>query len=256
MKTFFDIAYRRKSRWSRCGLPLLLAWGLSGCALLQAPAPAPAPVTVSCEQQDNEIARLQQVLAEKDAQIQQQHVQQKVQATELKQTTGEVTRAEIKLRRLATQADAASQLAEVEVALQTLRSEALSAREVSKLTQAQRILDAGAASFAQSDYGAAVDFAAQSLEIIDMVASGRKSTPVAHAAVEVPFQVPVALRTRIDCNLRAQPGTTNKILDTLPQGTGLRVQAYRGEWWRVSTEDGRTGWVLGDLLEAPYPDVK
>lgn len=234
-------------------LPLLalLAWILSGCALLHPPAPPPAPVT--CDQQDREIVRLQQTLAEKDTEIQRLHAQQHVQAKELKETTGEVARAEVKLRRLATQADAASQLAEVEVALQGMRAEAQPRRATAQLAQAQHILDAGAASFAQGDYGAAVELAAQSQEIIDMVAGRRKPAPAMRNAVEVPFQVAVALRARIDCNLRAHPGRTAAILGVLRQGTPLQAHAYRGEWLRVRAEDGRAGWVFGPLLETPRP---
>ena len=233
----------------------LLAWVLSGCALLQPPAPPPAPMV--CEQQDREIVRLQQALAEKDAEIQQRRAQQNVQAKVLKETTGEVARAEVKLRRLATQADAASQLAEVEVALQGMQAVARPRRAAAQLTQAQHILDAGAASFAQGNYGAAVELAAQSRELIDMVASGgRRSASAARGAVEMPFQVPVALHARIDSNLRAHPGRTASVLGVLRQGTPVQAHAYRGEWLRVRTEDGRAGWVFGSLLEAPNPVVE
>lgn len=244
-------AARGVQRRGLCAVPLLalLAWVLSGCALLQPPAP-PAPVV--CDQQDREIVRLQQTLAEKDSEIQQLHAQQHVQAKELKETTGEVARAEVKLRRLATQADAASQLAEVEVALHGMQAEAQPRRAAAQLAQAQHILDAGAASFAQGDYGAAVELAAQSQEIIDMVAGRRKAAPAARDAVDVPFQVPVALRARIDCNLRAHPGRMATVLGVVRQGTPVQAHAYRGEWLRVRTEDGRAGWVFGPLLEAPH----
>ena len=232
-------------------LSVLLAWTLSGCALLQSPAPPPPPVV--CDQQDREIVRLQQTLIEKDTEIQQLRAQQHVQAKVLKETTGEVARAEVKLRRLATQADAASQLAEVEVALQGVRAKAHPRRAAAQLAQAQHILDAGAASFAQGDYGAAVELAAQSQEIIDMVAGRRGSAAATRDAVEMPFQVPVALRVRIDSNLRAHPGRTAVVLDVLRQGALVLAHAYRGEWLRVRTEDERAGWVYGALLEAPHP---
>lgn len=240
-------AARRRLRGS--ALWAFLAQLLSGCALLQ--PPAPPPPLVSCERQDGEIALLQQALAEKDAEVHRLRAQQNVQATELEQTTGEIARAEVKLRRLATQADAASQLAEVEVALQGIRAAALPQRATEQLTQAQHILDAGSAAFAQGDYGTAVELAAQSQEIIDMAASGRGKSAVARSALEVPFQVPVMLRTRVDSNLRAHPGRKASVVGILRQGTSLQAHAYRGDWLRVHTEDGRTGWVFGALLEAP-----
>lgn len=230
-------------------LLVLLAWGVSGCALLEPLRPK------ICEQQYQEIARLQQTLAEKDAEIENLHAQKNVQAEVLTQTTGEVARAEVKLRRLATQADAASHLAEVEVALQGLWAQTHTPHAAAQLVQSQRILDAGGVSFARGDYAAAVELAAQSRELIDMV-TGRKSAAAARGAVEVPFQVPVALRTRIDSNLREQPGRAAAVLAVLPEGTPLQALAYRGEWLRVRTTDGRTGWVFGPLLEAPEPGAE
>lgn len=224
---------------------LCLACLLPGCALLQ--PPAPPQTSVACEEQAREVARLQQMLAEKDAEVRRLQSQQNVQAKVLKETAGEVARAEIKLRRLATRAGAASQLAEVEVALQGARA-AHAGRSGTQLMQAESILNAGSAAFAQGDYGAAVEFAAQAREVIDMVAGGRRVT---QAAVEVPFQVPVSLRTRNVSNLRAQPWRTAGVRAVLPQDTPLQAHAYRGDWLRVRTGDGREGWVHGSLLEAP-----
>ena len=234
-------------------MPLLalLAWTLSGCALLQ---PAPPRAAVDCEQYDREIIHLQQTLAEKDAEVQRLRTQQSTQAAALKEITGEVARAEVKLRRLATQADAASQLAEAEVLLQGMQAATYTGNRAALLVQAQRILDAGAESYDQGDYGAAVELASQSLEIIDIVASGgRGAAPGARDAVEMSFQAPVALRARIDSNLRREPGSTEPVLSVLRQGTALQAHALRGEWLHVHTDDGRAGWVFGSLLEAPHP---
>ena len=233
----------------------LLAWTVSGCALLQSPAPHPA--TVDCDPRDQEVARLQQTLAEKDAEVQELRAQQNMQATALREITVEVARAEVKLRRLATQADAASRLAEAEVVLQGMQAAAQAPHKASQIAQAQRLLDAGAESFAQGDYGTAVELAAQSQEIIDMLASGRRTpVPGARDAGEMPLQAPVELRARIDSNLRAQPGRAEPVLGVLRQGTALQAHAYRGEWLHVHTDDGRAGWVYGSLLEAPHPPTE
>lgn len=242
-------------RWRglRAVLMSVSVWAVSGCALLQ---PFMPPASVDCAPQDREIARLQQTLAEKGAEIESLLAQQNVQAEALTQSTGEVARAGVKLRRLATQADAASHLAEVEVALQGLWAQTHRPRAAAQLVQAQRILDAGAVSFEQGDYGTAVEFAAQSQEIIGMVTGRRGTALAARDAVEVPFQIPVALRTRIDSNLRAQPGRAASVLGIVPEGAPLQAQAYRGEWLRVRTAEGLTGWVFGPLLEAPPPGAE
>ncbi|MFA7387863.1 MAG: SH3 domain-containing protein [Thiohalobacteraceae bacterium] len=233
---------------------MLLAWALSGCALLQSPAPGPA--TSDCDPRDQEVARLQQTLAERDAEVQQLRAQQSVQATALKEITVEVARAEVKLRRLATQADAASRLAEAEVALLGMETEAQTPLRAAQIAEAQRLLDAGAESFAQGEYGAAVELAAESQAIIETLAGGGRLVPGVRDAEETPLHTPLALRTRVDSNLRAQPGRTEPVLSLLRQGTALQAHAYRGEWLHIHTDDGRAGWVYGPLLEAPNPPAE
>lgn len=231
---------------------LLPAWMLAGCALLQPPAPAPALPPPDCRAQEQEVSRLQQALAEKDSEVRRLRAQQNVQAQELEQTAVEAVRAEVKLRRLATEAGAASQLAEVEVALQQARK-LRPGPTTAQLQSAQALLEAGGQAFTRGDFGAAVELAAQAQQLIDMVVN-RQRAPAAHADKETQFQVPVVLRTRVDSNLRAQPGRAATVLDLLKQGTTLQAHGYRGDWLRVRTTDGRDGWVLGRLLEAPAPD--
>ena len=187
--------------------------------------------------------------------MQQLRAQQSVQAKALKEITVEVASAEVKLRRLATQADAASRLAEAEVALQGMETETQTPLRAVQIAEAQRLLDAGAESFAQGEYGAAVERAAESQAIIETLAGGGRLVPGARAE-ETPLHTPLALRTRIDSNLRAQPGRTEPVLSLLRQGTALQAHAYRGEWLHVHADDGRAGWVYGPLLEAPNPPAE
>ena len=238
-------------QWHVLPLFVALALYLSGCTLLIPPKP---PVTVACDQQDREIDRLKKTLAEKDTKIRQLHTEQTVQAKVLKQAAGEIAHAEIKLRRLATEAGAASQLAEAEVALHGMRARTNSRYAAAQLAQAQHILDAGAASFAEGDYGAAVELAAQSQEFINMAAGdGRRSALSARDSVEVVFQVPIVLNARIDSNLRARPSYKASVMEVLPRGTTVQAYAYRGAWLKVRTREGREGWVFSSLLQTPQP---
>lgn len=228
----------------------LWACTTAGCTLLQ-PPPTPAPAAPDCSQPLREIARLQQALIGKDAEIGQLRAQQNVQAKELRQTTGEVARAEVKLRRLATQAGAASQLAEAEVVLQSLSKTPPNGATAQRL-QAQQLLAAGSAAFAQGDYGAAVEFAAQAQAIVGMVKE-TQAAPSARARMEVAFPIAVALRTRVASHLRAQPGRSAAIVSVLKPATPVYALGYRGDWLRVRAEDSRVGWVFGALLEAARP---
>src|SRR5207248_2875206 len=83
---------------------------------------APTRPCPSCEPQIRESARLRQDLANRETELRDLRSSQRDQIKVLQESTREVTRAKVKLRRLATQADAASYIAEVEVAMESLRS--------------------------------------------------------------------------------------------------------------------------------------
>jgi predicted GNAT family N-acyltransferase len=239
----------RVERAARWAVVLLLGLNMTGCALLN-PAPvAPIAVPESCMAEQSEIDRLRQLLAEKEALIRSQQARQQEQAKELQATTREASRAQVKLSRLATQPDAASTLAEVEVAMETLKSVKTTVPQRAMQAQAQKLLDAANAAYEKGDFATAVDRATQSREILDML-QGLRAMKTTRNRVTVTFQAPIPLRTRIDSNLRQLPRGNAKILSVLKKDTALMAQAYRGPWLRIQTEDGRTGWVFNRLVEA------
>src|SRR5215470_1286111 len=97
----------------------LVGLAMSGCAT---PPSAESPVCPSCDEQNREIARLRQDLAGREAELRDLRTNQREQVRVIQESTREVTRAKMKLRRLATQAEAASYIAEVEVVLESLRA--------------------------------------------------------------------------------------------------------------------------------------
>jgi len=96
---------------------------ITGCSLLK-PVLVAAPISQheTCEAQQREIERLQQQLAEKEVLIRNLNARQQDQAKALQETTSQVTRDQVRLRRLATQPGAASPIAEAEVAMASLKS--------------------------------------------------------------------------------------------------------------------------------------
>lgn len=235
----------------------LLGLLIAGCATPPAPpAPAPAPVEALppvpacpiCEDGSAEIARLRAELASREAELRDLKAQQRDQARALQETSKEVTRAKVKLRRLATQADAASYLAEVEVALETARLPP-KADAAPLIALGRQVLSSAAAPFAQGDYGGAMDLAAQA-EQLASAAGGDRTAAGAGAPPEVPFDVAVRLRTRIECYLRRRPSGKAAAVGELPAGTLLVARAWRGGWLRVEAEDGRTGWIYQSLVAA------
>jgi N-acetylmuramoyl-L-alanine amidase len=54
-------------------------------------------------------------------------------------------------------------------------------------------------------------------------------------------------------NLRGQPSTNSPVLGTLKLGTTLTILEQQGDWYRVQTPDGKTGWVAGWLISVQQP---
>jgi hypothetical protein len=230
----------------------LLSLALSDCvttppAVPPAPVPVPLEATVrkptcpSCDEQTHEIARLRQDLANREAELRDLRTNQRDQVKVLQESTREVTRAKVKLRRLATQADAASYIAEVEVALESLRASLGATSTVPLMVLAQGILESTAAPFAQGDYGVAMERAAQAEQLIALVADNQGSPP--RVPREVPLQVAVPLKVTVDSKLRRQPLGKARVVAVLKKDSPLVAHAYKGGWMRVDTEDGRSGWV-------------
>ena len=241
---------------------LLFAIIIAGCATAP-PAPAPAPVPApreepvreplpipcTCDEPNREITRLKHDLANKEAEIRDLRSQQREQTKALQESSRQAARATGKLHRLATQADAASYIAETEVALATLRSSPDAGSRTSPIAVAQEILQSAAAPFAGGDYSAAMDRTAQAAQLLAMLALNRsRSVSAARAASEVSFLVPIPLRVRIDSNLRRQPRGNAKVLGVLKESTPLIAHAYKDKWLRVKADDGRSGWIHQSLF--------
>jgi hypothetical protein len=244
-----------------CTLPALavlasLAAALQGCVATP-PAPPPAapmptpieaavrsPTCTSCEDQTREIARLKQELATREAELRDLRSSQRDQVKVLQESTREVTRAKVRLRRLATQAEAASYIAEVEVAMATLRS-SLGAKATPPLMMlAQGILASTAAPFAQGNYGAAMESAAQAEQLLALVAH-YEVRPGSRDRVpgEVPLQLAIPLRVNVVSPLRRQPLARSPVVDTVKKDVLVVARAYKSPWMQVETDDGRAGWV-------------
>jgi hypothetical protein len=236
----------------------LLSLALSGCVTPPPAAPpppppptppapeakVPEPTCPSCEDQNREIARLRLELANREEQLRDQRSSQRDQVKVLQESTREVTRAKVKLRRLATQADAASYIAEVEVAMDSLRGSMGATSNVPLMVLAQGILESTSAPFVQGDYGMAMDRAAQAEQLITLVAH-YQALPASRvrAPGEVPLQIAIPLKVTADSNLRRQPFVKAPLVAVLKKDSPLVARAYKGSWLQVETEDGRAGWI-------------
>lgn len=224
----------------------LLSSVLSGCVTPPPPRLSTGPESTcpSCEEQIREIARLRQDLANREVELRDLRASQREQVKVLQEATREGTRAKVRLRRLATQADAASYIAEVEVAMESLRSSLGAKSTVPLMVLAQGILESTAAPFAQGDYGGAMDRAAQAEQLIALVAHNQvRSRSRRGVPEEVPLQVAIPLKVTTDSNLRRRPFGRAPVVGLLKKDSPLVAHAYKGNWMQVETDDGRSGWI-------------
>lgn len=256
--------HRTGRRATRVFAPLALVLAAS-CAPVHGPAPItasvpvwprPAPVVASvaescpqCVELRAEIARLRLDLSTRDNELRELRAQQREQARALEESSRQAVRAKVKLRRLASQADAASAIAEAEVALGSARASPTGAAAPSLLGLAEEILKASEPPFAQGDYDGASDLAAHASQILTAAlepaprASGR-----GRPAHELAFESVIPLRVKSESVLRQQPADRSATAGALKEGTLLVAVAARDQWLRVETDDGRSGWIAPGQL--------
>ena len=202
------------------------------------------------EAQQQEIERLQEMLAEKDAQIRVQQVRVQDQVKTLQETSSQAVHAQVKLRRLATRPAAASTIAEAEVAMENLKSSQFAESEQGIQTQAQRLLSVAAASYEEDNYVAAMEYAAYARGFIDMIKNNRAFKMSDPHRVTTPFEVPIPLRAATNSNLRQKPSLSAAVLRLVKKDSSMMAEAYQGDWLRIQTADGQSGWILNTLVEA------
>ena len=223
-------------------------WGWQpGSAPPPKPDPAPArrpppqPAVARDTQLEQRVSRLELRLLEKEAQV------EELQAR-LDDARREVVRAMAKLQSLATRAEAASGMAEAEIALQTLRTSG-NPQGVPELGQAAQLLQLATAEFDKQNYGGALYLANQAK---DAAAAGQgRVASVERGSLrqgEVPFALPLRLQAMGRANVRSGPGSGFEISFTLDGGAQLTGFSYVDQWVRVTDESGRSGWVFQNLV--------
>jgi uncharacterized coiled-coil protein SlyX len=242
---------------------LALLATLSACAGKQNADPAPVPkadsapvirvvtetVTVRDHDLEQRVSRLELRLLERDAQV--EDLQNR-----LEDTRREVVRSMAKVQTLATRAEAASGMAEAEIALQSLkRTSRGSAADVARVT---KLLQDASNEFNKQNYGGALYLANQAKS---QAGVGRNRTPGGDPPTlrsgEVLFAVPLSLQTSArGCKLRDGPGTGFRVLATLDVGVSITGYSYVDQWMRVADDSGRTGWVYWNLVQRKADTTK
>jgi hypothetical protein len=231
------------------GLLLAASLPLFGCAGKQSETGlAPAAVrrqaralAAARAEQDRRIARLELALLEKNAQV------EELQAR-LDDAREEVVRAMAKLQTLASRAEAASGMAEAEVALQPLRIRS-GHQNAPEAAQASRLLREASGEFNQENYGGALYLANQA-KALAAAGTGRLSARerTSDRPGEKAFAVPIPLKAVGSGNVRQGPATTAPIAFAVEGGDSLTGYSYVEDWVRISDDMGRGGWIFRKLI--------
>jgi hypothetical protein len=155
----------------------------------------------------------------------------------------EVVRAKAKLRSLESKAEAASTLAEAEIALKSLKSSDDRDKDPG-LHEAEDLLKMATAEFKKENYGGALYLSGQAKTQIkegEELHRGREKT--APVAGEVAFALPLPLRLTEGAKLRSGPGQEFNVVMELSRAAPVLGVSHKGDWVRVKAEDGRSGWV-------------
>jgi uncharacterized protein YgiM (DUF1202 family) len=238
----------------------LLPFGIllvAACAGAKAaPAPVPVPdttatrpvtrvvretVTVRDPEIERRLARLELRVIEKEAQTDELQ-------TRLDDARDEVVRTMAKLD--ANRAEAASAVAEADVAAQSLRATA-GAAKLPETAQVNKLQQQASAEFNKKNYGGALYLANQAKAAATTGKARAASVATGTRQGETPFALPIRLKVASRGNVREGPGTTFGVVFAVEPGLGLTGVSYTDDWVRVTDDGGRTGWIFKSLVGRP-----
>jgi hypothetical protein len=186
---------------------------------------------------------------EKETQIKELEKRAESQQIMLDEAILEVVRAKARFRSLESRAEAASNMAEAEIAMRALKEQPGDGEQDPEVTKAEELLKMSALEFKKENYGGALYLTGQAKSHIK---TGKMKLGIREekSAIqgEVAFAQPLPLQVLRMCNLREKPDNKSKILTTLKKGTSVVGYSYIGEWVRVKNEDGISGWIFQTLV--------
>jgi hypothetical protein len=194
------------------------------------------------DEMEDQIARLQIQLLERDV-----HVSEL--AARLDATRREVVRSMSRRQTSPGRAEAASAMAEAEIAVEAL-GRSPGASEVPGLVEARARLVESTEAFGAENFGGAV-YLAEAARMLARTGQGR----LAHATKtlqsdESLFALPVPLQTVGRSNVRSGPGLDFDVAFTLGGGAELEGRSHTSRWVRVLDAEGREGWIFHTLVTA------
>lgn len=172
--------------------------------------------------------------------------------TRLEDARDEVVRTMAKLQTLASRAEAASAMAETDVALQALRATAAGGgQQFPEIAQAAKLQQQSNAEFNKQNFGGALYLANQAKAIALRGRSRAAANRTPSRPGETPFALPLRVKVASRGNVREGPGTSFGISYAVAPGMLLTAYSYADDWVRVSDDGGRSGWIFRPLVTRP-----
>ena len=194
---------------------------------------------------EDRVARLQIELLGRDVQLE-------ALRRQLDDARQEVVRNMAKLQSQASRAEAASGMAEAEIALQALRGMD-GAPDLPELSQAEDLIAQSSSAFGTENYGGALYLATQARSLARSGQGRLGSRGQGSVQGESLFPVPVPLRTVGRSNVRGGPGLTFPVQFTLEGAASVVGHSFTSQWVRVVDEAHREGWIFHMLLTGRVP---
>lgn len=226
-------------------------------AMQAAPAPSDAAGSRALnEQQAAEIRALNETNAKLQLKLLERNAELTRLDDERNEAIQEVVRTKSKLRSIESKAEAASTMAEVEVALKQVKAAAAKANQDPGpgIHKAEQLLAMSATEFEGNNYGGTIYLATQAKSLIGTRREQMGAHNLSPQLDEIPFAFPIALKSLRRSNVRDGPGLAFEVLLTLPRETPMLGLAYKDQWVRVRVEDGRDGWMHYTLVDNQHSD--
>ncbi len=205
-------------------------------------APETVTVTVRDAELDRRVARLELSALGRDAQLVEME-------TRLGDARDEVVRTMAKLQTLSSRAEAASGIAEAEVALQTLRGRV--GTQHPDVVEVSRLVQQGSSEFGRNNFGGAFYLASQAKARATAARGRLGAAAAAPRPGEVAFAVPIRIKTVSRGNVREGPGTNTAVAFAVDNGAQLSAFSMTDDWIRVTDDAGRSGWIFRTLVIKP-----
>ena len=221
-------------------LSIVTVLSLSACAAAPSGTAPQAPnpeLRIQAAELERRAAQLELQLMERDSVIDSLNAR-------LDEALQEVVGAMGKLQSLTSRAEAASAMAEADVALQSITS---SGRDSPESRQGLRLMQLSAGEFKRKNFGGALYLANQAKAAARAhgLAGGRLGNM---RSGEIPFALPIKLRVNGRANVRSGPGTNFAVSFTAESNSTLSGISYLGDWIRVTNDAGNEGWILRSLV--------